>query len=226
MTFQNAYGTVISTKQNYVKRRKAKCLMQKGDIEMKIGYVRVSTTNQNTERQEVLMEQLGVEKVYIDKCSGKNANRPQLQAMMEFMRDGDMVIVESFSRLARNTKDLLDITDTMREKGVEFHSQKEAIDTNTPAGKAMLTILGAISQLEREYLKERQQEGIELKKARGEYKGREPIKIEPKQFEAEYKLWKSGQITAIIAMKHLGIKPNTFYRRVKEYENNKAAKAK
>ena len=164
------------------------------------------------------MERLGVEKVFIDILSGKDTNRPQLRAMLEFMREGDMVVVESFSRLARNTKDLLDITDEMREKGVEFVSQKEAIDTKTPVGKALLTILGAISELERDYMLERQAEGIALKKERGEYKGRVPIKVDEKQFEQEYKLWKSGQITAKTAMGHLGLKPNTFYRRVKAYE--------
>ncbi len=185
---------------------------------MKIGYVRCSSKTQNPERQEVLMERLGVEKVFIDMLSGKDANRPQLQAMLEFMREGDMVVVESFSRLARNTRDLLEITDRMREKGVEFVSQKEAIDTKTPVGKALLTILGAISELERDYMLERQAEGIALKKERGEYKGRVPIKVDEKQFEQEYKLWKSGQITAKTAMSHLGLKPNTFYRRVKAYE--------
>lgn len=188
---------------------------------MKIGYVRCSTKDQNPERQEVLMSRLGVEKVFVDMLSGKDTNRPQLQAMMEFMRDGDTIIVESFSRLARNTKDLLDITDKMTEKGVEFVSQKEAIDTKTPVGKALLTILGAISELERDYILGRQAEGIALKKARGEYKGREPIKVDQKQFEQEYKLWKSGQITALVAMKHLELKPNTFYRRVAKYEESK-----
>lgn len=188
---------------------------------MKIGYVRCSSKTQNPERQEVLMERLGVEKVFIDMLSGKDANRPQLQAMLEFMREGDMVIVESFSRLARNTRDLLEITDKMREKGVEFVSQKEAIDTKTPVGKALLTILGAISELERDYMLERQAEGIALKKERGEYRGRVPIKVDEKQFEQEYKLWKSGQITAKAAMSHLGLKPNTFYRRVKAYEEER-----
>lgn len=185
---------------------------------MKMGYVRCSSKTQNPERQEVLMERLGVEKVFIDMLSGKDANRPQLQAMLEFMREGDMVVVESFSRLARNTRDLLEITDKMREKGVEFVSQKEAIDTKSPVGKALLTILGAISELERDYMLERQAEGIALKKERGEYKGRVPIKVDEKQFEQEYKLWKSGQITAKTAMGHLGLKPNTFYRRVAAYE--------
>ena len=185
---------------------------------MKIGYVRCSSKDQNPERQEVLMTRLGVEKVFIDMCSGKNANRPALQEMLGFVREGDMVVVESFSRLARNAKDLLEITDEMTKKGVEFVSQKEAIDTKTPAGKAMLTILGAISELERAYILERQAEGIALKKARGEYKGRVPISVDEKQFEQEYKLWKSGQITAKTAMSHLGLKPNTFYRRVADYE--------
>jgi len=187
-------------------------------IEMKIGYVRCSTKDQNPERQEVLMERLGVEKVFVDMLSGKNANRPALQEMLSFAREGDMVVVESFSRLARNTKDLLNITDMLRDKGVEFVSQKESIDTKTPVGKALLTILGAISELEREYMLDRQAEGIALKKERGEYKGRVPIAVDKKMFEQEYDLWKSGQITAKTAMAHLGLKPNTFYRRVAEYE--------
>ena len=164
------------------------------------------------------MERLGVEKVYIDMCSGKNADRPKLKEMLEFMREGDVVIVESFSRLARSTKDLLSITDTMTEKGVEFYSQKETIDTSTPAGKMLLTILAAISQFERECLLERQAEGIALKKARGEYHGRVPIKVDDKAFEAQYQMWKDERITARMAMANLGLKPNTFYRRVKAYE--------
>lgn len=185
---------------------------------MKIGYVRCSTVDQNPERQEVLMERLGVEKIYIDMCSGKDMNRPQLQAMLEFMREGDTVIVESFTRLARSTKDLLDITDRMREKGVEFISQKETIDSSTPAGRLMLTILGAISEFERECILERQREGIELKKARGEYKGRVPIKVDEAAFEQRYNEWKAGELKAVEAMKLLGLKPNTFYRRVAAYE--------
>lgn len=185
---------------------------------MKIGYVRCSSTTQNPERQEVLMEQLGVDKVYIDMCSGKNMQRPQLQAMLDFMREGDTIIVESFSRLARSTKDLLEITDIMTAKGVEFISQKETIDTKTPAGRMLLTILASISQFERECIRERQQEGIELKKARGEYKGRVPIKVDDVKFEEQYKAWRAKIITAKKAMSNLGLKPNTFYRRVAKWE--------
>lgn len=185
---------------------------------MKIGYVRCSSVTQNPERQEALMERLGVDRVYIDMCSGKNMQRPQLQAMLDFMREGDTIIVESFSRLARSTKDLLEITDIMTAKGVEFISQKETIDTKTPAGRMLLTILASISQFERECIRERQQEGIELKKARGEYKGRVPIKIEDADFEEQYKAWRSKIITAKKAMSNLGLKPNTFYRRVSKWE--------
>ena len=107
---------------------------------MKIGYIRVSTQEQNTIRQEVLMESLGVDEVYIDRMSGKNTNRPELQKMMDYVRKGDVVIVESISRFARNTRDLLELVERLNEKGVEFVSKKEAIDTTTPTGKFMLTV--------------------------------------------------------------------------------------
>ena len=128
---------------------------------MKVGYIRVSTKEQNTARQEVLMEQLGVDKVYLEKVSGKNKNRPELKAMLEFVREGDTVVVESISRFARNTKDLLELIELLQEKKVEFISQKEAIDTTTPTGKFMLTIFGAVSELERSYILQRQREGID-----------------------------------------------------------------
>ena len=99
---------------------------------MRIGYIRVSTQEQNTIRQEILMERLGVDELYIDRASGKNAQRPELQKMMEYVRRGDTVIVESISRFARNTRDLLELVERLTGKGVEFISQKEAIDTTTP----------------------------------------------------------------------------------------------
>lgn len=186
---------------------------------MKVGYVRVSTAEQNTARQDILMSELGVEKVFVDKCSGKDTNRPKLMEMMSFVREGDTVVVSEISRFARNTKDLLNMVDELTKKGVQFESQKENIDTTTDTGKFMLTVFGAISELERKYILSRQKEGIEAKKARGEYKGRQPISVDKSQFEQEYKLWKGGHITAKTAMLHLGLKPNTFYRRVKEYES-------
>lgn len=102
---------------------------------MKIGYIRVSTLEQNTIRQEVMMRELGVDELYIDKASGKSRDRPELRKMMEYVRKGDTVIVESISRFARNTKDLLELVEQLTAKGVEFISKKEAIDTTTPTGK-------------------------------------------------------------------------------------------
>ena len=143
---------------------------------MKVGYVRVSSNDQNTLRQEVLMNELQVERVYIEKITGATKNRPELEAMLDFVREGDIVIVESISRFARNTKDLLELVDILDHKKVQFISKKETIDTSTPAGKFMLTIFGAVAQLEREYIKERQREGIEIAKQQGKYKGRKKNK--------------------------------------------------
>lgn len=188
---------------------------------MKVAYLRVSTEEQNTARQEVLMEQLGVDKIYMEKVTGKTMkNREQLSAMLEFVREGDSVVVESISRIARNTKDLLEIIEMLDEKGVDFVSQKECIDTKTPSGRFMLTIFGAISQLEREYLLERQREGIEIGRKEGKYKGRKKIEVERKKFIEVYLRWKSDEYTAVKAMKELGLKSATFYRRVKDYETN------
>lgn len=184
---------------------------------MKIAYVRVSTQEQNTLRQEVLMDELGVEKVYIDKCSGKNANRISLREMMDFVREGDTVIVESISRFARNTRDLLALIEELDNKGVNFVSQKEAIDTSTPTGKFMITVFGAVAELEREYILQRQKEGIVIAKAEGKYKGKKK-KTLLCNFDEIYLKWRNGEITAVKAMELLGIGKTTFYNRVKEFE--------
>lgn len=185
---------------------------------MKIGYIRVSTADQNTARQEVIMQELNVDEVYIDKLSGKSTDRPELQNMIGFVRKGDTVIVESISRFARNTRDLLDLIEQLKAKGVDFVSKKENIDTNTPTGKFMLTVFGAVAELEREYTRQRQSEGIAIAKQNGVYKGRKKI-VSP-DFEKAYKKWKAGEITAVKAMELLEMKKNTFYRRVAEYEAN------
>lgn len=183
---------------------------------MKIGYVRVSTSEQNTLRQEVLMKELGVESVYIDKASGKSTDRPKLQEMMGYVREGDTVVVESISRFARNTRDLLELVDTLNRKGVEFISKKEAIDTTSNTGRFMLTVFAAVAELERSYLLDRQREGIAIAKQQGKYKGRKPIDIDEKRFRAVCEGWRKGEVTAVAAMRELGLKSNTFYRRVKD----------
>ena len=139
---------------------------------MKVGYVRISTKEQNTARQDELMKGLGVEKVYTDRMSGKNTERPELRKMMDFVREGDSLTVESISRFARNTRDLLDLTATLDAKGVQFISKKESIDTSTAAGKFMLAVFGALAELERDNILERQAEGIAIAKAEGRMTGR------------------------------------------------------
>ena len=152
-------------------------------------------------RQEVLMQELGVDEVYIDRLSGKNTDRPEPKKMMDYVRKGDTVIVESISRFARNTRDLLVLIEKLTEKGVEFVSRKEAIDTTTPTEKFMLTVFGAVVELEREYILQRQREGIAIAKAQGKYTGRKSI--ERSNFDAVEKLWRAGTISAAEAMRRL-----------------------
>ena len=175
-------------------------------------YIRVSTEEQNTVRQEVLLRELGVDEIFIDKASGKNADRPELSRMMNYVRHADTVIVESISRFARNTRDLLDLVEWLTEKQVEFVSRKEAIDTTTPTGKFMLTVFAAVAELEREYILQRQREGIAIAKTKGKYTGRKPRPL-PDNFERVVSRWRAGEITATEAMRQTGLKPNTFYRR-------------
>ena len=127
---------------------------------MRYGYVRVSTKGQNTARQEVLMAELGVDRVFIDKCSGKNTDRPRFHEMMAMLREGDTVVVESYSRMSRSTKDLLETVEKLNELGVGFVSKKENIDTTTAAGRMFLTFIAGMNQFEREVMLERQAEGI------------------------------------------------------------------
>ena len=183
---------------------------------MRVGYVRCSTIEQNEARQLKMMKEQKAEKLFIDKASGKNTDRKAFKEMMAFVRAGDMVIVESISRIARNTRDLLSIVSELTEKQVAFVSLKENIDTTTPQGRFMLTVFGALAELERENILERQREGIAIAKDAGKYKGRKPLEVDEAQFKDACKRWRAGEITATAAMQEVGLKPNTFYRRVKE----------
>lgn len=129
------------------------------------------------------------------------------------VRQGDTVIVESISRFARNTRDLLELVERLTTKGVEFVSKKEAIDTTTPTGKFMLTVFGAVAELEREYILQRQQEGIAIAKEQGKYKGRKPI--DHPDFQKVVVAWNRGELTATQAMWKLDMSKATFYRKVK-----------
>ena len=161
-----------------------------------------------------MMKKLGVEKLFIDKLSGKNTHRPELQRLLDFVREGDVVVVESISRMARNTRDLLNITHMLDEKGVGFVSLKEQFDTTTVSGKFVLVIFAAIAELERGNILQRQREGIEIAKKNGVYKGRKPKEL--KGFDEIFEKWNNHQISTVEASRALGISRSTFYRKVNE----------
>ena len=186
----------------------------------KIGYIRVSTEHQETARQQEIMGNYKVDRIFSEKLSGANTDRPQLRAMLDYVREGDTLYVESISRLGRSTKDLLNIIDTLNDKGVTLISHKEKIDTDTPTGKFMLTVFAALSQLEREQLKQRQREGIEIAKAQGKYTGRKPLPTDWTRFGQLYGEWRAKNITGRDFMRRMDMPANTFYRRVREYEIN------
>lgn len=187
-------------------------------ITMKVFYARVSTQEQNEARQIEAAKQNNCEKIFLDKASGKNANREQLKAMLSFVREGDIVVVSEIARLARNTSDLLAIVNELNEKGATFVSLKEAVDTSTPTGKFMLTMFGAMAELERAYILERQKEGIaEAKKVPGKYKGRKPMEIDRKRFDNMCQRWRAGEITAVSIQKEFNMTGTTFYKKVKEW---------
>ncbi len=183
-----------------------------------IGYARVSTDEQNTARQLEAFQNYSekISKVFIDKMSGKDTNRPQLRAMLEYVREGDVVVISEFSRLARSTKDMLLIVQELTDKGVGLISLKENVDTDTPQGRFMLTVFAALAELERETILQRQREGITIAKQQGKYKGRKPLSFNEDKFRSECMKWCKGEQTAVETMKRLGMKKNRFYSLVKK----------
>jgi DNA invertase Pin-like site-specific DNA recombinase len=182
------------------------------------GYCRVSSADQNENRQLDAMDALKIprDNIFINKQSGKNTARPGLQTLLATVKSGDTVIVESVSRFARNTKDLLDLIDKFTTKGVEFVSQKEHINTTTPTGKFMLTVFGAVAELERGYILQRQAEGIAAAKMRGVKFGHH-IKKPPDNFIILVKQWERGKLHITEVLAQTGLKEATFYRRLREY---------
>ena len=186
---------------------------------MIVGYVRVSTIEQNEDRQLVTMEKYNVEKVFSEKVSAKDTNREELNKMLDFVREGDTVVIHDFSRLARSTKDLLEIVELLEDKKVTLISSKENIDSSTPTGKLMLTMIGAINEFERANLLERQREGIAIAKAKGLYKGRKEIKID--NFEEYYNRYKNREFNKTQLAKELGVSRPTLDKLIKDYEGDK-----
>ena len=180
-----------------------------------IAYVRVSAADQNEERQTEALKKYKIEKWFIEKASAKDTNRPVLQEMLNYIREGDTVYIHDFSRLARSTADLLNIAETFKQKNVTFVSNKENIDTSAPTGKLMLTMIGAINEFERANLLERQREGIAIAKAKGKYKGRNIINI--KDFDAHYGRYMRREVNKVQLAKQLKISRPTLDKLIKEH---------
>lgn len=183
---------------------------------MKVCYIRVSTIEQNEARQVEAMKDKGIDKWYIEKISGKDTNRPKLQEMLDFVRDGDIVYIHDFSRLARSTKDLLEIIEFLHNKGVALVSNKENLDTSTPTGKLLVTMIGAINEFERQNLLERQREGIAIAKKEGKFKGGQVKAINEKEFEESYKEYKERKINKTQLAEQLKISRPTLNKLLKD----------
>lgn len=186
---------------------------------MNIGYVRVSTVEQNEARQLEGLNKYNIDRWFKEKVSGKDTNRPQLQAMLDFAREGDTIYIWDFSRLSRSVKDLLEIVEILQKKNVHLVSVKENLDTSTATGKLMLTMIGAINEFERTNLLERQREGIAIAKREGKYKGRKEIKIDENIFNEQYNRYKNRDINKCEFAKRLNVSRPTLDKLIKEYEN-------
>ena len=180
-----------------------------------IAYIRVSTIDQNEARQKEALKPYNIDKWYIDKASGKNTDRPKFKEMMSYIREGDTIYIKDFSRLSRSTSDLLKIIEMLEKQKINLVSLKENLNTSTPTGKLMLTMVAAINEFERANLLERQREGIEIAKKSGKYKGRKAIK-KPENWDEIYISYLRKEITAAEAMKKLNLKKDTFYKFAKE----------
>ncbi len=186
---------------------------------MQIAYIRVSTLEQNERRQLAAMEQYGIEKYFIEKVSAKDTNRLQLQQMLDFARSGDTVHIHDFSRLARSVKDLLEIVELLNNKGVTLISNKENIDTSTPTGKLMLTLIGRIAEFERQNLLDRQKEGIAIAKQQGKYKGGKRKNVS--DFAAAYERYERREICSKSALaKELNISRPLLDKLIKEHKRS------
>jgi DNA invertase Pin-like site-specific DNA recombinase len=174
-----------------------------------VGYVRVSTLDQNVERQ---LDGVTLDRCFTDKASGKDANRPQLQECLRYLREDDMLLVHSMDRLARNVEDLLRLVGELTAKGVAVKFIKENLVFSTdasPMNRLMLTLLGAFAEFERNLIRERQREGIAIAKAKGIYKGRQPT-LTPDQVMRLYELIDAGVPKTKVAAK-LKITRQTVY---------------
>lgn len=184
---------------------------------MRIAYVRVSSIEQNEARQVEALKAYEIDKWFIEKVSAKDMQRPKLKELLEFIRDGDIVYIHDFSRLARSTADLLKLVELFKTKKVTLVSNKENIDTSTPSGKLMLTMIGAINEFERANLLERQREGIVIAKREGKFKG--GTKKQVKNFELYYNQYQQRELNKKELAKKLKISRPTLDRMIKDFRS-------
>mgnify|MGYP001028165466 CR=1 FL=1 len=183
-----------------------------------IAYVRVSTAEQNEERQVETLKKYGISRWYIDKASGKNTARAELQKLREYVREGDVVYVVDWSRLSRSVEDLLNLINEFNSKSVKLISLKENFDTSTSMGKLMITVIGGIYEFQRAYILEAQAEGIEIAKQEGKYKGRRPVEISNLSLICDH--WVKGEITGTQAAELMNVCRTTAYKKLRQYQES------
>ena len=181
-----------------------------------VAYIRVSTVEQNEDRQLENLKKYQIERIFSEKVSAKDTKRTQLQEMLRYVREGDTVYINDFSRLARSTMDLLSIVEQLQNKNVQLISIKENIDTSTPTGKLMLQMIAAINEFERANLLERQREGIRCAKERGAYKGRKKKDVSEQEFSELYQFWTTHRISKSEMAKRLNVSRTVIDRLIKE----------
>lgn len=182
-----------------------------GKCQVKIGYARVSTQDQNLDRQLDNLRAAGCERIFNEKMTGTKSDRPELKTMLLTLRSGDILVIDSFSRLSRSTKDLLQLVDQLTEMGVHLVSLKENLDTTTATGKLMLTMLSALSQFERDLIAERTIDGLKAARSRGRCGGRPRLGSEKDKKQALAMYHANVMTNAEIASK-FGISVRTFGR--------------
>lgn len=181
-------------------------------VTQKVGYARVSTADQNLERQLDMLRQYGADPIFQERMTGTKRDRPELNRMLAHIAQGDTVVIESLSRLGRSTKDLIELVELMKGKGVELVSLKEQIDTSTSTGKLLFTLMSALAQFERDVIAERTREGLKAARARGRCGGRP--KTDPRKVQQAVKLYRAGHHTVKEIEELTGVKKATLYRAV------------
>lgn len=178
---------------------------------MKIGYARVSTADQNLDRQRDILKQCGCERIFEEKISGASAQRPELMRILDMLRDGDIIIVSELTRLSRSVKDLFELIDIVHLKGANLKSLKEPwLDTTTPQGKLLFTIFAGISQFDRDLIRQRTMEGLSSARARGRNGGRP--KIEQKNVDLAMKMYNSKTYSITQIIQATNVSKSTIYR--------------